>query len=145
MNILINTFEDWQQATQIILKEFPEKTIFLIEASMGMGKTTFVQSFGKILNVKEHITSPTFSIVHEYHTDKLKIAHFDLYRINNVEELKNIGFEEYLDNSDFCFIEWPLLCQDLITEHLEWKNKMLLLHITLNKDGTRNMLIQEKN
>lgn len=132
---IIKCKEDWEMLAQYILKHYPTKRIFLLYGNLGAGKTTLVQAFGKILNVTEHITSPTFSIMHEYHTfSHQKIFHFDLYRIKNVEELKAIGFEDVLDNnSHLCFIEWPDIAENIIQD-LELKDKTLQLQINLHQE-----------
>ena len=82
---------------------------------MGVGKTTIINSLCKFLNVKDQISSPTFSIVNEYLTsDNKKVFHFDMYRIKNKEEVFDLGFEEYIYNDNYCFIEWP----EIITEFI---------------------------
>jgi len=85
-------------------------------APMGSGKTTLIKAICKQLGVEESdISSPTFSLVNEYIGNDCKIYHFDLYRIEQEEELFQIGIEEYLDSDHYLFIEWP----ELILNHLE--------------------------
>ena len=92
--------------------------IFVIEGKMGVGKTTLIKSFCKSLNVIDFVSSPTFSIVNEYMTEnKEKIFHFDLYRLNNVEELDALGLEMYLDSGSYCFLEWPELAQSFLPKN----------------------------
>lgn len=82
--------------------------LFLMHGEMGAGKTTLVKAFCKVLDVEETVNSPTFSIVHEYRSKRNEtVYHFDLYRIKNPAELFYIGFEQYLDNAGYSFIEWP--------------------------------------
>ncbi|MCU0359980.1 MAG: tRNA (adenosine(37)-N6)-threonylcarbamoyltransferase complex ATPase subunit type 1 TsaE [Bacteroidia bacterium] len=88
--------------------------VFLLNAQMGAGKTTFIKHLCKQLGSTDDFSSPSFSIVNEYHSPKGKIYHFDLYRIKTTEELFDIGVEDYLDSGAFCFIEWPALIEDLI-------------------------------
>jgi tRNA threonylcarbamoyladenosine biosynthesis protein TsaE len=75
---------------------------------MGAGKTTFIKYICRTLGSDDVITSPTFSLVNEYHTTNGdKIYHFDFYRINNIEEALDIGLYDYLDSNSYCLIEWP--------------------------------------
>ncbi len=82
--------------------------VIAFHGEMGSGKTTFIKAIGKVLGVKDVMSSPTFSIVNEYHraADK-KIFHFDFYRIKNETEAFDIGTEEYFDLDHYCFVEWP--------------------------------------
>jgi tRNA threonylcarbamoyladenosine biosynthesis protein TsaE len=73
---------------------------------LGAGKTRFVQGVCRGLGVREHVASPTFTIVNEYRTPELRIVHFDFYRVASPAELREIGFEEYLDSGGICLIEW---------------------------------------
>ena len=82
--------------------------IFFLLGYMGAGKTTLIKSFCKVLDVIDEVNSPTFSIVNEYFTEKEdSIYHFDFYRIEQLEEAYDIGYEEYIDSGQYCFIEWP--------------------------------------
>ena len=91
-----------------VLEFADQYKLFLMHGEMGAGKTTLVKAFCKMLGVEETVNSPTFSIVHEYRSKVNEtVYHFDLYRIKNQTELYDIGFEQYLDNAGYCFIEWP--------------------------------------
>ncbi len=136
---IINELADWDLLVRYILRNYPDKRIFLLTGNLGAGKTTFVQAFGSVLEVKEHITSPTFSIMHEYHTYQDVIYHFDLYRLNTLNELKEIGFEDYLFSDKYCFIEWPELAQAIFDEYPELNNKVLNLQIHLSESGQREV------
>lgn len=81
--------------------------IFAFEAEMGAGKTTFIKQLSTLLGSTDNFSSPTYSIINEYHCPTGKIFHFDLYRLNSPEELLDIGFEEYIDSGHYCFLEWP--------------------------------------
>lgn len=141
---IIKGITDWDDLIQFILRNYLSKKLFLIYGDLGAGKTTFVQKFGKMLKVNEHISSPTFSIFHEYHYNaNKKIYHFDLYRINHYSELKEIGIEDFLYEDNYCFIEWPEIIKDLIMESEELKNKTLILEIKCNLDiFSREVLIR---
>lgn len=90
---------------------------FAFYGSMGAGKTTFIAALCHQLQSTDMVSSPTFSIVNEYNTlTNDTIYHFDFYRITNSVELFDIGFEEYLENQGWCFIEWPEKAQELIPD-----------------------------
>ena len=82
---------------------------------MGSGKTTLIKSLVKELGYKGNVNSPTFSIINEYSNGN-KIFHFDFYRINDKNELLDLGIEEYINSDHWCFIEWPDLIIDLLPE-----------------------------
>jgi tRNA threonylcarbamoyladenosine biosynthesis protein TsaE len=99
---------------QSILKTYPDERIFVLNGDLGSGKTTFVKGFAKALNISENVSSPTFSIVHEYGSGGNKIFHFDLYRLENEQDLFQIGFEEYVDSGAYVLIEWPEMAGNLL-------------------------------
>lgn len=134
MLYVVKNKEDWEMLIDRIMREYAGKNIFLLKGNLGAGKTTFVQEFGKILHITEHITSPTFSIMHEYHFDRGTIYHFDLYRIKNDRELKELGFEYFLEKGKYCFIEWPEMVENTLKETEEWKKRCLVLEIFFNSE-----------
>jgi tRNA threonylcarbamoyladenosine biosynthesis protein TsaE len=135
MKLRIENETQIEEAAKKILDYAGEKKIWLFYGEMGAGKTTLIKSICKLLGVKSELSSPTFSIVNEYHTEsEKKIFHFDLYRLKNTNELKDIGFEEYLFSGNYCFIEWP----ELALEFLD--NVHLKISIEENK-GVRNISV----
>ncbi len=114
-----------QQAANRFLEHFPNGGHFAIYGEMGAGKTTFIHCICKALKLP-FAGSPTFSLVNEYrlHDGKM-MYHFDLYRLNSAEELRAIGFEEYLESGQFVFIEWPQKAGDI-------RNDLTRLTITDN-------------
>mgnify|MGYP001231459980 FL=1 len=91
--------------------------IILINGEMGAGKTTLIKEILEGLNVVDNISSPTFSLINEYKTKGEDIIyHMDLYRINQIEELEGIGFFEYLESGNLCFIEWGEIVENMIGE-----------------------------
>lgn len=111
MNFSIKNISEWQKVTDVILPEL-QHNILLLKGNLGAGKTTFTQFLLKKLGSKDEVSSPTYSIVNEYSSPKGKIFHFDLYRLKNIDEVYDIGIEEYLDNSFLCIIEWPEVYED---------------------------------
>jgi tRNA threonylcarbamoyladenosine biosynthesis protein TsaE len=111
MNYTIHTIEDWQEIVDQIIPQL-QHNIFLLKGNLGAGKTTFTQFLLKSLGSTDEVNSPTYSIVNEYNTPKGKVYHFDLYRLKNIEEVYDIGIEEYLDNAFLCIIEWPEVYED---------------------------------
>jgi tRNA threonylcarbamoyladenosine biosynthesis protein TsaE len=105
-----------------ILKESKEKKI-AFSGEMGAGKTTFISSLIKVMGVEQDASSPTFSIVDEYQSEEYgTINHFDFYRIENDEEIYDIGIEEYLENDSFCFMEWPEKVKNVLSNQCLWVN-----------------------
>ena len=89
--------------------------IILFNGELGSGKTTLIQLICKKLKIKEKVLSPTFNLINEYKINKnLKVFHFDLYRIKSVQELIEIDFIDYIYSGNYCFVEWPKICEDLI-------------------------------
>lgn len=88
--------------------------IYAVEGPMGGGKTTLIKQMCKELGSLDRLSSPTYSIVNEYNLDNKKIYHFDLYRIQNASELFDLGFEEYIESKNYCFIEWPQQALNLL-------------------------------
>jgi len=110
-------------------------TIFLFEGDMGSGKTTLIKQIVKDIGISENVKSPTFSLVNEYIENDLIIFHFDLYRINNENELDSIGFYEYLDSGKLCFIEWPnIAIQNIYKDYV-------LIKISVTSDSEREIEI----
>ena len=111
----------------------------MLRGELGTGKTTIVKSVLKKIGVNEVVTSPTFSIVNEYNSAETIVYHFDLYRIENTEELDVIGFEDYIYSQNICFIEWPEIVLDKINF------KYLDIEVKYLDENNREILISEIN
>ena len=122
MEIRIKKIEDWQKVVDEILPQL-QHNILLLKGNLGAGKTTFTQFLLKKLGSNDEVSSPTYAIVNEYHSPKGKIFHFDLYRMKNIDEVYDIGMEEYLDNAFLCIIEWPEIYEEELADfpHHEMK------------------------
>lgn len=101
-----------------LIKNLSSKTL-LFYGNMGVGKTTFIKAIVKVLGSKDEVTSPTFSIVNEYELINDKIYHFDLYRINDLEEVYNFGIEDYIYSNHWIIIEWPEKIVDILSEEID--------------------------
>lgn len=101
-------------ASKKLLEFAGDYKVFAFNGEMGAGKTTFIKSLCNTLGSTNDFSSPTYSIVNEYRFPEGKIFHFDLYRLKSMEEVLDIGFEEYVSGKDYCFIEWPDLAMSLL-------------------------------
>jgi tRNA threonylcarbamoyladenosine biosynthesis protein TsaE len=90
--------------------------IVLLNGDLGVGKTVFTKGFGEGLGVKDTINSPTFTIMQIYETGRLPLYHFDVYRIGDLEEMEEIGYEDYFYGDGVCLIEWAELIQELLPD-----------------------------
>ncbi len=116
MEIIIKDIESIGKASRQFVNEIGSHKVFAFYGTMGAGKTTFIKAVCEVLGVKDVITSPTFAIVNEYESDNGPIFHFDFYRIKKLEEVYDMGYEDYFYSGSLCFIEWPELIEDLLPE-----------------------------
>lgn len=120
LRIDISTFEAHAPAAAGLIAFAGTERVFIFDAPMGAGKTTFIKALCTQLGVADTMSSPTYSVVNEYATsDHHRIYHFDLYRLRSTLELMEIGFEEYLGSGNYLFIEWPELAIPLIGSHVK--------------------------
>ncbi len=98
-----------------ILSLYPEERILIFRGELGAGKTTLIKEICRQLQVSDPTNSPSFALVNEYNTATgSKLYHFDFYRIKKLEEVFDIGYEEYFFSGNYCFIEWPELIEDIL-------------------------------
>ena len=127
------------EISQLIVDKIKTVKTIMLRGELGSGKTTIVKSVLKKIGVNEVVTSPTFSIVNEYNSAETIVYHFDLYRIENTEELDVIGFEDYIYSQNICFIEWPEIVLDKINF------KYLDIEVKYLDENNREILISEIN
>ena len=97
-----------------------KEMVFCLNGDLGVGKTVFTQGFARGLDIDEPINSPTFTIVQEYNEGRIPFYHFDVYRIGDISEMDEIGYEDYFFGDGVCFIEWATLIEDIIPEDAIW-------------------------
>ena len=105
---------------------------FIFEGEMAAGKTTLIKAFCSVLGFEDVVSSPTFSIVNEYSSPKGLLYHFDFYRLKNIQEAYDIGYEEYFYSGDYCLVEWPTKVEELLPE------KYIKVEITITGETERN-------
>lgn len=115
--------------------------VYLLIGDLGVGKTVFTQGFAEGLDIQEPISSPTFTIVQVYEEGRLPFYHFDVYRIGDIEEMEEIGYEDYFYGDGVCLIEWA----NLIEELLPFNAKKIIIEKDLDKGfDFRKITFQEK-
>ena len=139
MEIRISNLDNIREAARQFIENIGDHRVFAFYGKMGAGKTTFIKAICEELGVEDVITSPTFAIVNEYtshaslHTPHDSIFHFDFYRIKKLEEVYDMGFEDYFYSGSLCFIEWPELIEEVLPEDA------VKVTIEENADGTRSV------
>ena len=131
--ITIKDLDHIEEAAREFIKNMGDDTVFAFYGKMGAGKTTFIKALCKLLGVEDEVNSPTFAIINEYRSETTAelIYHFDFYRIKKLEEVYDLGYEDYFYSGALCFIEWPELVEELLP--LDAKK----VTITENSDGSR--------
>ena len=119
MEIRINSLDTIHEAAKEFIKGMGDGKVFAFYGKMGAGKTTSIKALCEVLGVKDVITSPTFAIINEY-TDgnDNPIYHFDFYRIKKLEEVYDMGYEDYFYSGNLCLLEWPELVEDVLPENV---------------------------
>ncbi len=137
--ILLRGLDDLESVAQEVLKHTQNSNIICFKGTMGAGKTTLIRAICEQLGVSDVVTSPTFALVNEYTSIKGNpVYHFDFYRIKNIEEVFDLGYEDYFYNPDaLCLIEWPELIENLLPE-----SGVIWVNINVNSNGTRTIVIE---
>jgi tRNA threonylcarbamoyladenosine biosynthesis protein TsaE len=130
MEIRIENLDNIRAAAREFIQHMGEARVFAFYGKMGAGKTTFVKAICEELGVEDVITSPTFAIINEYEGEET-IYHFDFYRIKKLEEVYDMGYEDYFYSGALCFIEWPELIEEILPDDA------VRVSITEQQDGSR--------
>ena len=134
MKRTISSCDAIHEAAKQFVAAMGSNRVFAFYGKMGAGKTTFIKALCTELGVDDVITSPTFAIVNEYTAgDGSPIYHFDFYRIKKLDEVYDMGYEDYFYNGGLCLIEWPELIESLLPEDA------VEVHIAEQPDGTRTI------
>lgn len=135
MEFKITSLDDIHETAKKFMASMGDNNVFAFYGKMGVGKTTFIKAVCEELGVTDVINSPTFAIVNEYRSDRSGelIYHFDFYRIKKLEEVYDMGYEDYFYSGALCLIEWPELIEELLPEDA------VKVYIEEQGDGTRTL------
>lgn len=134
MEIKIKSLDNIREAAKAFLDGMGTGKVFAFYGKMGAGKTTFIKAICEELGVTDVITSPTFALVNEYTAaDGSSIYHFDFYRIKKLDEVYDMGYEDYFYGGSLCFLEWPELIEEILPEDVT------KVTITEEADGSRKV------
>lgn len=138
MEIKINSLDTIREAAKQFIAAMEDNTVFAFYGKMGAGKTTFIKAICEELGVTDVINSPTFAIVNEYRSDETGelIYHFDFYRIKKLDEVYDMGYEDYFYSGALCFIEWPELVEEVLPGDAV---KVIIEEV---EDGTREVRLE---
>lgn len=140
MKIEIPNREALPEAAKEFAAQMGDETVYAFYGEMGAGKTTFIGELCRALGVEDDLAnSPSFSIINEYRSDATAelIYHFDLYRLENIDDALEIGVEDYFDSGALCLLEWPERIEALLPDDT------VKVHITVNPDESRTLTIEK--
>ena len=138
MEIKIQSLEHIHEAAREFIAAMGDNTVFALYGKMGAGKTTFIKALCQELGVEDVVTSPTFAVINEYRSDIAGelIYHFDFYRIKKLEEVYDMGYEDYFYSGALCFIEWLELVEELLP------GNTIKVTIEELEDGSRKLTME---
>jgi tRNA threonylcarbamoyladenosine biosynthesis protein TsaE len=129
--IEIDALSDLPRVAEEVINSLDGRTVVLLRGGMGAGKTTLVSRIAALLGAEDTVTSPTFALVNQYEGSECRIYHFDFYRIDRIEEVFDLGYEEYFYSGDLCLVEWPEKIEPLIPDDT------MVVRITVGDDEQR--------
>ena len=140
MEIKIQSLDHIHEAAREFIAAMGDNTVFALYGKMGAGKTTFVKALCQELGVEDVVTSPTFAVINEYRSDIAGelIYHFDFYGIKKLEEVYDMGYEDYFYSGALCFIEWPELVEELLP------GNTVKVTIEELEDGSRKLTMENQ-
>ncbi|MBO5855925.1 MAG: tRNA (adenosine(37)-N6)-threonylcarbamoyltransferase complex ATPase subunit type 1 TsaE [Alistipes sp.] len=133
--IEIDSLDELNKVAEAVIESLNGRTVVALDAPMGAGKTTLVSRIAEYLGSEDDVTSPTFAIVNQYE-GKRTIYHFDMYRIDKIEEALDFGSEEYLSSGELCLVEWPEKIEALLPEDT------MVVKIEILSDTARRFVIR---
>lgn len=136
-HIHIHSEEELTRVAELLLESLEGRTVVALRGEMGAGKTTLVRALAEVMGVTDQVTSPTFALVNQYEGGQgERLYHFDFYRIDDVREAYDLGYEEYFYSGDLCLVEWPEKVEPLLPEEL------VEVHITVDSPTERTFTIE---
>lgn len=133
--IEIDSLDELNKVAEAVIESLNGRTVVALDAPMGAGKTTLVSRIAEYLGSEDDVTSPTFAIVNQYEGTRT-IYHFDMYRIDKIEEALDFGYEEYLSSGELCLVEWPEKIEALLPEDT------MVVKIEILSDTARRFVIR---
>ena len=133
--IEIHSLDELDKVAEAVLASLDGRTVVAFDAPMGAGKTTLISRIAHLLGAEDDVTSPTFAIVNQYEGERT-IYHFDMYRIERVEEALDFGSEEYLSSGELCLVEWPEKVEQLLPDDT------MVVKIEILDENTRRFTIE---
>ena len=133
--IEINSLDELDKVAQSVVDSLEGRTVVAFDAPMGAGKTTLIGRIARYLGSEDDTTSPTFAIVNQYEGNRT-IFHFDMYRIDRIEEALDFGTEEYLSSGELCLVEWPEKIEALLPDDT------MVVKIEILSDNARRFVIR---
>jgi tRNA threonylcarbamoyladenosine biosynthesis protein TsaE len=138
--IHVDSLDRLPEAAEKFVAAMGDETVYAFYGDMGAGKTTFINALCRRLGVEEDLAnSPSFSIINEYRSDTTAelMYHFDLYRLDDIDEALEIGVEDYFDSGALCFLEWPERIEDILPDDT------VRVDIRVNDDNSRDIIIND--
>ncbi len=138
--IHVNSLAELPEAAEKFVEQMGDETVYAFYGEMGAGKTTFINALCRRLGVEDDVAnSPSFAIINEYRSDETAelIYHFDLYRLENIDEALEIGVEDYFDSGALCLLEWPERIEDILPDDT------VKVEIRVNDDHSRDIIIND--
>ena len=138
--IHVNSLAELPDAAEKFVEQMGDETVYAFYGEMGAGKTTFINALCRRLGVEDDVAnSPSFAIINEYRSDETAelIYHFDLYRLDNIDEALEIGVEDYFDSGALCLLEWPERIEDILPDDT------VKVEIRVNDDHSRDIIIND--
>ena len=129
--IEIDSLSELPRVAEAVIEALDGRSVVLLRGGMGAGKTTLVSRIVALLGAEDTVTSPTFALVNQYEGQQCRIYHFDFYRIDSIEEVFDLGYEEYFYSGDLCLVEWPEKIEPLIPDDA------MVVRITAGDDEQR--------
>lgn len=132
----ISSLDELDKVAEAVVEALDGRTVVAFDAPMGAGKTTLISRIAAYLGAQDDVTSPTFAIVNQYEGAERTIYHFDMYRIERIEEALDFGCEEYFASGELCLVEWPEKIEALLPDDT------MVVRIEILSDSERRFVIR---